>query len=967
LLDQLNIQVENPVAVLDQEEAKKFLCGKPEDKYEFFSKATELERLDRQYASIFDKIDEMSESRAKVERSLLPKKEIVEQLKREWEQFEILERMEEKIEIHRVKYAWSLFWEFKEKQDEATKNLELIDEKLEKRREDLTKAESTATTGSDLETELNQKLAEFTTEAEEASKSLSSQEIKLSTAKQPLKQHARTLKSLVKDQNVAKRRHQLAVNELKKIRDEILQRAGSAESEEARRTTRRVKAEERMKEVKAEVERRAIPIREALTKYQEKEGNQESLSESLNSVKRQLSAVKSKVQGLRSSEGNSMALFGNKCVQMYQRVEKAQRDGRFRGPVVGPIGHHLKVVAGKEHLAALATSAMKVGLDRFIVTNDEDRSYFLRLRKEIRCNSRECLIIQTNQSPRYQVRPPPEGTETCATVITVANDLVFNSLVDTGRIDQKALMNSKAESEEALLITENGRSSIKGGNIREVHILPEGDFWQVFNGAVSMSANRKKLRQLIGIDRTAAIRDGENEVEQLTFEVNDLSSKLNNLKNERHQHKVRWNQLKNEDKKAMLEIRDLEETIDRIREETAAAENVTVDTTEYEDEVNEAERAIEEIKGREEETKKSIEELKNPIRELEAKVEETRARSEKVTLDLNEASKKLQEYVRNKHQRERVLEKKRNKLQQFEDVREKQMADVQERTEKANEAMFKARKVTYQIKQTREKKRKKLEKRDDDQSDNEENESSQEDLESIEPIQVNKNSDYWKGKIVRGEKDIEKERERRKISEVDPEVALDKYQRAKADLETKMEQVVSIEENENNLVNDLKDRKTRWKHFRAHISLMANNSFDEILNKKGSSGFIQFDHKERQLNLVVQKDNRDEMTQTNDVKALSGGERSFTTLSLLLALGESLETPFRVMDEFDVFLDPVARKIALETMISLAKEMDHRQFIFITPQDLSNIKTDPNLKLFHMKPPARSNVVGGATQQTLDF
>ena len=32
MLDQLNIQVENPVAVLDQEEAKKFLTGKAEDK-----------------------------------------------------------------------------------------------------------------------------------------------------------------------------------------------------------------------------------------------------------------------------------------------------------------------------------------------------------------------------------------------------------------------------------------------------------------------------------------------------------------------------------------------------------------------------------------------------------------------------------------------------------------------------------------------------------------------------------------------------------------------------------------------------------------------------------------------------------------------------------------------------------------------------------------------------------------------
>ena len=91
---------------------------------------------------------------------------------------------------------------------------------------------------------------------------------------------------------------------------------------------------------------------------------------------------------------------------------------------------------------------------------------------------------------------------------------------------------------------------------------------------------------------------------------------------------------------------------------------------------------------------------------------------------------------------------------------------------------------------------------------------------------------------------------------------------------------------------------------------------------------------------------------------MSGGERSFTTLALLLAIGESLETPFRVMDEFDVFLDPLARKIALQTLIDTAKEMNHRQFIFITPQDLSSLKTDPKLKIFHLKPPARSSLVG---------
>jgi len=87
-----------------------------------------------------------------------------------------------------------------------------------------------------------------------------------------------------------------------------------------------------------------------------------------------------------------------------------------------------------------------------------------------------------------------------------------------------------------------------------------------------------------------------------------------------------------------------------------------------------------------------------------------------------------------------------------------------------------------------------------------------------------------------------------------------------------------------------------------------------------------------------------------------------------LALGESLETPFRVLDEFDVFLDTHARKLTIQTLIFVAKKMVNRQFIFITPQDLSSVTPDRMLKVFKLKPPERgAQQAGGATQQTLDF
>ena len=90
-------------------------------------------------------------------------------------------------------------------------------------------------------------------------------------------------------------------------------------------------------------------------------------------------------------------------------------------------------------------------------------------------------------------------------------------------------------------------------------------------------------------------------------------------------------------------------------------------------------------------------------------------------------------------------------------------------------------------------------------------------------------------------------------------------------------------------------------------------------------------------------------------------------MALLLALGEMLETPFRVMDEFDVFLDPVTRKLIIDTLIQVGQAMSHRQFIFITPQDVSNVVSSPMLKILQMKPPERKEIAGGQTQQTLDF
>jgi len=971
LLDQLNIQVENPVAVLDQEEAKKFLCGKAEDKYHFFTKATELERLDRSYASVVDRIFELSDSHAKICSNMSAAKDNVQHLQAEWEKFQALDKLEDKISNLRVFFTWSLFRECHQNFLCEEERLQHFNKKGLQRQEELERADKNANVDSTEQDKLQEQLGELTAEAEQAHMQKVKLEGERKQAQQPVKQRERALKQNHRESKTAGHRLASATKDLQTARADIVRKAGSAESEERKRMENVSKAEQMMEEEKGSLDGVKKDIDNYLAKYEELESREQAAVDASTSISRQLYAVNKKLDEMKAGDGNSLAMFGPKCAAMYHKVEQAKKEGKFSGTVIGPIGKYLKIASGKENLASLAELSLGGGVfDRFIVTNDRDRSYFMRLRVDVRCNSRDCGVFQIHDGPRYAVKPPPsDDVETAASVLNIEHDLVLNCLVDNCRTDQVALMSSKDSSEKALLQNNrNNTNSIRGGNIKQVYFLPKGDFWRVTKGGqLSVFATDKKLRQSIGVDRTDAIRESERDVDHITIEKTKLNQVEKDVKKERNHYKVKWNQAQQIMNRTTKKITSLQNTIENIRAEESETVNITVETNDLEDEVRQAEGECSRFKEEEEEHKKILLDLQPGLDDIQNRLEEISARNEKVVKEILTCEHSLKEFMNNQTERTRLVGKKRKKLEQVEDAISKQTEVVQSRTGSKDDSLHKARLLTHQNNKMREAKERKAEGLEEVDVEPLSDEFLAEELKNIEPIKDDKKPEYYKTKIMRAQRDLEKERQKRNLAESNPLVAFEKFQRAEKDLDSKMEQIDRIEDTIASLKEDVRGRKERWKQFRSHIGDMTNETFDVMLNKKGSCGEIEFDHKSKQLNLTVQKDYRDEHSQTKDVKALSGGERSFTTLSLLLALGESLETPFRVMDEFDVFLDPMSRKIALDTMVQVAKGLEHRQFIFITPQDLSNLKTDPMLKIFHMKPPPRSAAVGGATQQTIDF
>ncbi|EFA83245.1 structural maintenance of chromosome protein [Heterostelium album PN500] len=163
----------------------------------------------------------------------------------------------------------------------------------------------------------------------------------------------------------------------------------------------------------------------------------------------------------------------------------------------------------------------------------------------------------------------------------------------------------------------------------------------------------------------------------------------------------------------------------------------------------------------------------------------------------------------------------------------------------------------------------------------------------------------------------------------------------------------------------LDDRFQNWQKFRTKISRRTALFFNIFLSRKGYSGNIQFDHTQKRLEVNVQLNKMAPANQQSsaiqaakgqakgkgDTKTLSGGERSFSTVSLLLSLWEAMECPFRAMDEFDVFMDEVNRRISIDLLLSKAKENRNRQYIFVTPLPLNSITPSPHIFIHKVRPP----------------
>ncbi|XP_024535853.1 structural maintenance of chromosomes protein 6A-like [Selaginella moellendorffii] len=153
-------------------------------------------------------------------------------------------------------------------------------------------------------------------------------------------------------------------------------------------------------------------------------------------------------------------------------------------------------------------------------------------------------------------------------------------------------------------------------------------------------------------------------------------------------------------------------------------------------------------------------------------------------------------------------------------------------------------------------------------------------------------------------------------------------------------------------VDDIATRhKKRCEKFETSSSLLKKQlqwEFNGHLRRNLFHGRVQVDYESKTLKLEVCVPH--DSSSVKDMRSLSGGERSFCTLSFALALHGMTNASFRAMDEFDVFMDDVSRKSSLETLVAFAIEQGS-QWIFITPNDINLLRAHPKVKIMELPSP----------------
>ncbi|NWV12805.1 SMC6 protein, partial [Ptilonorhynchus violaceus] len=905
ILDHFNIQVDNPVSILTQEMSKQFLQTKNEgDKYKFFMKATQLEQMKEDYSFIGKtkkntrvQIEQGEERLEELKQLYLEKKEI-------FKSIAFVNDMQRRLKDLKHQIAWAVVGEME-------KEVEVIKDGIE---------------AEEANTELIQKVEECQVKVNEAEKKYKAIQDKLITVSEEaqalhpqcisLKAEVQAKRKAVNETEVVYNRSKTELKRLGKDNEQLCKRIEElkssanqvSEPEKLERQRRIAYLREQIKAFHDEeimISQQVDQFQQAISKCREEHAR---LRRENSDVRETLDAKQKQLRDLKDSKTNTLKRFGPRTPAFLEGIDRAYRQGHFIKKPFGPIG---ALIHPKDPELSLAIeSCLKGLLQAFCCDNHRDERTLQRLmseyfpkgqRPQIIVNKFQNTIYDTSQRGVHHPEFP-----SVLTALEVDSAVVANCLIDMRGIETILLIKSSRKAREVMQCNRPPK------NCKEA-FTAEGD--QVFERRYYSS--RFVRPKYLSQDVEAEISHLDKEIENRRAQLTASQQRLHSIENEIRQNEDHLYGHRRHQKELQVKI------VRKINAEIADLENMeehqSVDVHILQDEAEENKAKMESVKQDMQLQSRKMEELKNILQVAEKKLEEVKEKIHQVEEIAGPIKAEL-------NQAESEVEKSKHRLQHYEDKQREHMAcvnkhkdllaakekELEEKTAKARQIFSERIKVSRTVKSL----------------------------------------------------DAEMNRLREKINSESShhgsrEEIIQQFHYAKERYEDASNKVKNLRRFIAVLDEVMTERLKVYRQFLRSLSMQCKLQFENLLRLRGCSGNIIFDHRNETLSLMVQPQ-EEEKAARSDLRSLSGGERSFSTVCFILSLWNISESPFRCLDEFDVYMDMLNRRIAIDMILERAYFQTYRQFILFTPLSMSSLPTSPHIRILRMPDPARD-------QRTLNF
>ncbi|KAM6954066.1 structural maintenance of chromosomes protein 6 [Aplochiton taeniatus] len=905
ILDHFNIQVHNPVSILTQEMSKHFLHSKGEgDKYMFFMKATQLEQMREDYTHIKSTQDVTRNNMERYETCLVDLKRKYVEKRDRYKSLASLDDMNTKLEELHNQMAWALVNEMEKEAKPLRERLEADEKSTVKYDQKVDEWKANVVEAENKYKEIRDQLEAITLRAQELQPQCTQLKAGANSHSDPYKaaeNRVHRLRTNLRDLEKDKEQLSKRIYELKMS---ISQTSGG---ESQVRT-------ERMKSLVAELEslnHQDSTLGQQIGQYQQATAR---AAEELNKIgveeqvlRRSMDGNQRNLATMEASRSDRLRRFGDQMPSLLAAIEDAHCRGQFRQKPRGPLGNCINLKDPEQALAV--ETCLKGQLLAFTCDNYEDERVLQDLMaRRFPAGRRPAIITcpflprQHDTSRRAVVHP---NYPSVVQALEIEDPVVANCLIDQRGIESILLIKNRSEAQRVM----QGNNPPK--NCTQA-FTKDGD--QIFTDR-SYSVDSRRANYLSG--------DVEEEISHLRAELDNQSAHMErfHLQKKKVQEDIRLNKglLKNahtEQKKTMDKIR-------RLQLEITDLENVEEPQSE---DLNPLEEELQEIGAKTSSARSEVEEARAHMAQLKASYEEAeqtyRQRKEQISAVTEEAEPIKEELSKIDQHVEKCKHHKRH----YEEKRKTHLSSI--KALKAN-VVLKEQELTTSVEQAS----------------------------KICPVrlEVRRSAKSLDSEISRLKTKISTQQEQ----QGDREEVVRQYQEALENYRSITQQVKCLHHFIHILDNVMTARQKVYGELRRFLSVRCKYYFDSMLNQRGYTGKMTFDHKNETLSISVQPGEGDKAA-LSDMRSLSGGERSFSTVCFVLSLWAIAEAPFRCLDEFDVYMDMVNRRISMDMMLKIAASQRYRQFIFLTPQSMSSLPVNSLIRILRLNDPDRS-------QMTLPF